>query len=88
MRHAVAEDRTVVLAQEVYAAWARENAAGQANSLYRLAPHARLVWAGNDLMAFGAMAAWDGAAASPAWTRGSAASIRRPRRWRRSSRAG
>jgi ABC-type sugar transport system substrate-binding protein len=73
MRRAVAEDRTVVLAQEVYAAWARENAAGQADSLYRLHPHARLVWAGNDLMAFGAMAAWERRGGKPgvdAWFSG------------------
>ena len=59
MRRAVAEAPTVVLEEEVYAAWARENAAQQAESLYRRYPDVKLVWAGNDLMAFGAMAAWE-----------------------------
>src|SRR5438445_4159924 len=83
MRRAVAEAPMVVLEQEVYAAWTRENAAQQAESLYRRYPDVKLIWAGNDLMAFGAMAAWESAAASPAWTRGSAASTPRPRRSRR-----
>ena len=59
MRRAVAEAPTVVLEEEVYAAWARENAAQQAESLYRRYPDVKLIWAGNDLMAFGAMAAWE-----------------------------
>jgi len=59
MRRAVAEAAMVVLEEEVYAAWARENAAQQAESLYRRYPDVKLVWAGNDLMAFGAMAAWE-----------------------------
>src|SRR6516165_9449630 len=59
MHRAVAEAPMVVLEEEVYAAWARENAAQQAESLYRRYPDVKLVWAGNDLMAFGAMAAWE-----------------------------
>jgi ABC-type sugar transport system substrate-binding protein len=59
MHRAVSEDPNVVLDQVVYAAWARENAATQADQLYRLHPDAKLIWAGNDLMAFGAMAAWE-----------------------------
>jgi ABC-type sugar transport system substrate-binding protein len=59
MHRAVAEDPSVVLDQETYAAWSRENAAAQADQLYRRYPDAKLVWAGNDLMAFGAMATWE-----------------------------
>jgi ABC-type sugar transport system substrate-binding protein len=59
MRRAVNEHPAVVLEQEVYAAWTREKAAEQAEWLYRRYPHAKLVWAGNDLMAFGAMTAWE-----------------------------
>src|SRR6516165_6385248 len=59
MRRAVAEAAMVVLEEEVYVAWARENAAQQAESLYRRYPDVKLVWAGNDLMAFGAMTAWE-----------------------------
>jgi ABC-type sugar transport system substrate-binding protein len=55
MHKAVAEAADVVLDQEVYANWTREKAAEQSEWLYERHPHARLVWAGNDLMAFGAM---------------------------------
>lgn len=57
MRQAVREAGDVVIDQEVYAAWSREKAAEQAEVLYQRHPQARLVWAGNDLMAFGAMTA-------------------------------
>ena len=57
MRRAVAEAPDVVLQQEVYAAWSREKAEEQAQWLYDRYPHARLVWAGSDQMAFGAMQA-------------------------------
>jgi len=73
MRRAVAEAPIVVLEEEVYAAWARENAAQQAESLYRRYPDVKLVWAGNDLMAFGAMAAWEKRGGKPgvdAWFSG------------------
>ena len=73
MRRAVAEAAMVVLEEEVYAAWARENAAQQAESLYRRYPDVKLVWAGNDLMAFGAMAAWEKRGGKPgvdAWFSG------------------
>jgi ABC-type sugar transport system substrate-binding protein len=73
MRRAVAEAPMVVLEEEVYAAWARENAAQQAESLYRRYPEVKLVWAGNDLMAFGAMAAWEKRGGKPgvdAWFSG------------------
>jgi ABC-type sugar transport system substrate-binding protein len=73
MRRAVSEDPMVVLDQEVYAGWTRENAAAQADWLYRLYPHLKLVWAGNDLMAFGAMAAWEKRGGTPgvdAWFSG------------------
>jgi ABC-type sugar transport system substrate-binding protein len=73
MRRAVAEDPGVVLEQEVYAAWTRENGAEQADWLYRRHPDARLIWAGNDLMAFGAMASWEKRGGKPdvdAWFSG------------------
>jgi ABC-type sugar transport system substrate-binding protein len=78
MHRAVAEDPSVVLDQEVTAAWARENAATRADQLYRLYPDAKLVWAGNDLMAFGAMAAWEKRGGKPgvdAWFSGINTSI-------------
>jgi ABC-type sugar transport system substrate-binding protein len=73
MRRAVAEDPVVVLDHEVYASWTRESAFEQASQLYRRYPDVRLVWAGNDLMAFGAMAAWDKRGGKPgvdAWFSG------------------
>ena len=73
MRRAVAENPAVVLDQEVYAAWTREKAGEQADWLYQRYPDARLVWAGNDLMAFGAMAAWEKRGGKPgadAWFSG------------------
>jgi ABC-type sugar transport system substrate-binding protein len=73
MHRAVAKAPMVVLEEEVYAAWARENAAQQAESLYRRYPEVKLVWAGNDLMAFGAMAAWEKRGGKPgvdAWFSG------------------
>ncbi len=59
MRRAVAENPRVVLEQEIYAGWSREKAAEQSEWLYQRYPHAKLVWAGSDLMAFGAMQAWE-----------------------------
>jgi ABC-type sugar transport system substrate-binding protein len=73
MRRVVAQDPMVVLEQEVYALWAREIAAQQAESLYRRYPDAKLVWSGNDLMAFGAMTAWEERGGKPgmdAWFSG------------------
>jgi ABC-type sugar transport system substrate-binding protein len=57
MAQALAEASDVALDQVVYAGWSREKAREQAEWLFRRHPQARLVWAGNDLMAFGAMAA-------------------------------
>jgi ABC-type sugar transport system substrate-binding protein len=73
MRRAVAEHRNVVLEQEVYAAWRRDKAAEQSEWLYQRYPHANLVWAGNDLMAFGAMQSWEKRGGKPgvdAWFSG------------------
>lgn len=73
MRRAVAENPRVVLEQEVYAGWTREKAAEQSAWLYQRYPHARLVWAGNDLMAFGAMQSWEKRGGKPgvdAWFSG------------------
>lgn len=58
-RRAVAEAGNAVIDQEVYAAWNREKAAEQAEWLFQRYPGSRLVWAGNDQMAFGAMQAWE-----------------------------
>ena len=65
MQQAVAESSDVVLDQMVYAAWNREKAAEQAEWLLRRHPDARLVWAGNDLMAFGAMQALESQGGKP-----------------------
>lgn len=55
LQRAVAESGDVVLAQVVYAGWGRDKAAEQSAWLFERYPDVRLVWAGNDLMAFGAM---------------------------------
>lgn len=55
MLRAAAEAGDVVVDQVVYGGWARDKGAEQAEWLYARYPEARLVWAGNDLMAFGAM---------------------------------
>lgn len=55
---AVREAGDVVVAQEVMAAWSRDRAAQQASWLYRRHPQARMVWAGSDQMAMGAMDVW------------------------------
>lgn len=73
MHRAIAENRMVVLDQEVYADWTREKAAEQTGILYQRHPHARLIWAGNDLMAFGAMQSWEKRGGKPgadAWFSG------------------
>ena len=73
MHRAIAENRMVVLDQEVYADWTREKAAEQTEILYQRHPHARLIWAGNDLMAFGAMLSWEKRGGKPgvdAWFSG------------------
>ncbi|WP_027016365.1 ABC transporter substrate-binding protein [Comamonas composti] len=58
MRRAVAEAGDVLLMQEVFGEWRRERALEQAHVLYQRYPQVRMVWAGNDEMAFGAMDAW------------------------------
>ncbi len=58
MRRAVQEAGDVELLQEVFGDWRRDKAQEQARWLFQRHPDARLVWAGNDQMAFGAMAAW------------------------------
>src|ERR1700681_2106714 len=73
MEHAVIDAGDVVLDQMVYAGWTRDKAAEQAPWLFARHPDARLVWAGNDLMAFGAMQAWEkrgGVAGGDAWFSG------------------
>lgn len=58
MRQAVAEAGDVVLVQEVFGEWRRDRAREQMRVLLRRHPQLRLVWAGNDEMALGAMEAW------------------------------
>ncbi len=58
MRHAVAEAKNVVIDQEVFGEWNRDKAKLQSDWLYKRYPGKHLVWAGNDLMAFGAMDSW------------------------------
>jgi ABC-type sugar transport system substrate-binding protein len=73
MRRAVSEAKDVVLDQEIYAAWNRDKAAEQSTWLYERFPQARLIWAGNDLMAFGAMQSWEKRGGKPgkdAWFSG------------------
>jgi ABC-type sugar transport system substrate-binding protein len=52
---ALAEADDVVLDQMVYAGWSREKAAEQSDWLFDRYPTARLLWAGNDMIALGAM---------------------------------
>lgn len=59
MRKAVQEAGDVVLEQEVYGEWRRDKAQEQALVLFRRYTQARLVWAGSDQMALGAMSAWE-----------------------------
>ena len=73
MRQAVAEAGDVVLDQEVFAAWRHDKAAEQSEWLYLRYPGARLIWSGNDLMAFGAIESWEkrgGKAGQDAWFSG------------------
>lgn len=58
LQRALAEASDVVLDQIVYANWSRETALTKSRWLVRRHPDARLVWAGSDQMAFGAMQAW------------------------------
>lgn len=55
MRRAVSEAGDVVLDQVIYSDWNRDKAAEQSDVLFERYPLARLVWAGSDQMAFGAM---------------------------------
>lgn len=58
MRRAIKEAGDVMLAKEVYAGWSQERALAQGSWLYVRYPQAYMVWAGNDLMAMGAIQAW------------------------------
>lgn len=57
MRRAATEAGDVVIDQEVFAQFRRERAEEAARVLFERHPHARIVWAGSDQMAFGAMQA-------------------------------
>ncbi len=65
MERAVREYAQVVLDQTVYADWRRDNARSMAQELFVRYPEAVLVWAGNDLMALGAMEALSAAGGKP-----------------------
>lgn len=58
LARALEESPDIALDQMVYASWQYDKAYQQAEWLYQRHPHARLVWAGNDEMALGAMRAW------------------------------
>ena len=73
MARAVSDAGDVVVDQVVYAAWNRDKAAEQSEWLFARHKDARLVWAGNDLMAFGAMSSWEkrgGVPGKDAWFSG------------------
>ena len=65
MENALKEYPNVVLDQVVYADWRRDLAEEKAKELYARYPQTQLVWTGNDLMAFGAMKALEGAGGKP-----------------------
>ena len=65
MRRAVTEAKNVTIDQEVYGEWSREKAREQSSWLYKRYPQTKLIWAGNDLMAFGAMESWSAAKGRP-----------------------
>jgi ABC-type sugar transport system substrate-binding protein len=65
MRRAVAEAKDVIVDQEVYAEWSRAKAQEQSEWLFQRHPQARLIWAGSDLMAFGAMDSWKNKGGQP-----------------------
>lgn len=58
MRRAASEAADVELVTEVYAVWDQARAQQQASWLFQRHPAPDMLWAGNDLMAFGAMQAW------------------------------
>ncbi|MBB2484340.1 ABC transporter substrate-binding protein [Mitsuaria sp. WAJ17] len=55
MRRAVAEQPDVVLDRVAFGDWRKDLAAEQASEMLAAYPEARLLWAGSDQMAFGAM---------------------------------
>lgn len=69
MERAVREHPEVELMQTVYADWRRDLGREKARELYVRYPRAQLVWAGNDLMAFGAMDALEAAGGVPGRTK-------------------
>jgi ABC-type sugar transport system substrate-binding protein len=73
MRRAVAEAGNAVVDQEIFSGFNREKAAEQSEWLFKRFPATRLVWAANDLMAFGAMQTWEAMGGQPgkdAWFSG------------------
>ncbi len=68
MTRAFAEAGDAVVDQTIYADWKRDKAAEQAEWLFARYPNASVVWAGNDLMAFGAMDALEKRGGTPGKT--------------------
>ena len=65
LRRALAESPQVHLRQLVYGEWTRQRAFDQAEQMLRRYPQTSLVWAANDEMALGAMAAFEKAGRLP-----------------------
>jgi ABC-type sugar transport system substrate-binding protein len=65
LRRALAEHPEVELAQTVYGEWNQQRAREQSDVLLQRFPRARLIWAANDLMAFGAMQATEARGLQP-----------------------
>lgn len=73
MQRAIREAGDVVLDQVIYSDWNREKAQQQSAVLFERYPLARLIWAGSDQMAFGAMTSWERRGGQPgqnAWFSG------------------
>lgn len=73
MLRAVQEADDVVLDQVIYSDWNRDKTEQQSEVLFERYPLARLVWAGSDQMAFGAMKTWEKRGGQPgqnAWFSG------------------
>lgn len=65
LHRALAEHPEVELAQTVHGAWSRQRAREQSEVLLQRFPRVRLIWAANDLMAFGAMQALEARGLQP-----------------------
>jgi hypothetical protein len=59
MHRAIAEDPTTVLEQQIYAGWTREKRPMRPIGFINAIQMQSSIWAGNDVMALGAMVAWE-----------------------------